>query len=77
MGPDNSDTVTPILFLPTGRAGGMLAAMDVTPRKSDLDPDRPVPWFSCAFCRRTAEKPFRICESCGEEQPDRSPEAEA
>lgn len=74
VAPANSDLLNPGFFLARVRAGRILTPMDVTPRKRSLDPDRPLPWFSCAFCRNTAEKPFRICESCGESQPD-EPEA--
>ena len=33
------------------------------------DRDREEPWFSCAFCQSPADKPFKICGSCGEPQP--------
>ncbi|MEN8149848.1 MAG: hypothetical protein ABFS86_08500 [Planctomycetota bacterium] len=31
--------------------------------------DRPISYFSCAFCSETSEKPFKICDSCGTTQP--------
>ena len=36
---------------------------------AERDKERREPWFSCAFCQSPAEKPFKICESCGESQP--------
>jgi len=42
--------------------------MDTERQRDDRD-DRGPPFFSCAFCRETSEKPFKICESCGTAQP--------
>jgi len=43
-------------------------------RERDDRDDRPSLFFSCAFCRETSEKPFKICESCGTAQPNKSEE---
>jgi len=34
------------------------------------------PHFSCAFCHADSVKPFKICESCGEAQPESDSEEE-
>lgn len=38
------------------------------------DRDEKNPFFSCAFCHETSEKPFKICDSCGTSQPKESEE---
>jgi hypothetical protein len=43
-------------------------------RKRDERDEEDSPFFSCAFCSETSEKPFRICESCGSAQPEASEE---
>ncbi len=43
--------------------------------REDRDRYRP-PHFSCAFCQTDSVKPFKICESCGESQPEGDSEEE-
>ena len=44
--------------------------MDSERKDPDRDrDDEENPFFSCAFCSETSEKPFKICESCGSAQP--------
>jgi hypothetical protein len=44
-------------------------APDEDPREERREKS-PVNYFSCAFCNANSPKPFRICESCGEAQPE-------
>jgi hypothetical protein len=38
--------------------------------RKDREHDRPASYFSCAFCKTNSPKPFKICETCGQSQPD-------
>ena len=44
-------------------------------RERDDRKDRRSTFFSCAFCHEKSPKPFKICESCGTNQPA-EPESE-
>ncbi len=43
---------------------------------ADQDREERVPHFSCAFCKADSPKPFKICETCGESQPQGESEEE-
>ena len=45
----------------------ILHAMEESAKKPERRRARSDDFFSCAFCHETSPKPFKICESCGEQ----------